>query len=502
MTIRIVILVLLNLYFCAETASLAFGNESFSSGSGFIVDQRGYILTNAHVIERANALYRSSLAQIDVWLEKGIRYTARIVTIDQPNDLAILKINKNGLPTVQLGKGEDVKRAEPVWVIGYPNRSSVIVTTTGYINAVNAKEIVIDEKRALALGHLIQTDARVQPGNSGGPLVNDRGEVIGVVTLKVKEKILKGVGLAIAINKTLPLLQNIPDFDFLSIGQASTKLDGPEVDAKVAPAVVRIEIVESALKETDLGMKKLQEKIIGELAGEGINLPLGMVLVPAGEFEMGGGNANTPHRVYLDSYFIDKFEVTEKQYSKFINSTHPAETYIINPKTSNQPITDIDWSDAQEYCHWAKKRLPTEAEWEKAARGNDKRLNPWGNKEPNPRLANLIGSRLDVGSTQTDRSPYGVYGLAGNVKEWVFDWYSEEYYLGSPQKNPKGPFQEDLTPLLGGTVGPTNYKVVRGGSFRGVDSMLNTTSLATIRGFHLDDSFSEDVGFRCTKSVK
>ncbi len=191
-----------------------------------------------------------------------------------------------------------------------------------------------------------------------------------------------------------------------------------------------------------------------------------MVLIPAGPFPMGvpegardGGRDEYPlHEVYLDAYYIDKYEVTNGRYAEFVQVTghripeHPADTARSlwkNGKVSKElverPVVNVDWFDAEAYCRWAGKRLPTEAEWEKAARGTDQRRFPWGNVEPTHKHLNYnqrwIGERtlMPVGSYEAGKSPYGVYDMAGNVWEWVADWYDDHYYEKSPPRNPKGP---------------------------------------------------------------
>ena len=196
-----------------------------------------------------------------------------------------------------------------------------------------------------------------------------------------------------------------------------------------------------------------------------------MVLVPAGELTMGShegegeSNEHPLHTVDLDAYYIDQYEVTVDPYSRFLFQTKRA-----NPdywsggagRNAQKPIVGINWDDAQAYCEWAGKRLPTEAEWEKAARGTDKRTYPWGESKPNFSTANfgkdmnldvLPSQKLKaVGSYEQGKSPYGAYDMAGNVGEWVADWLGLDYYGQTSKKNPTGPSD--------GT-----YKILRGGSW-------------------------------------
>lgn len=188
-----------------------------------------------------------------------------------------------------------------------------------------------------------------------------------------------------------------------------------------------------------------------------------MLYVPAGEFEMGyadGKDDEKPvHTVYLDAFWIDQTEITNKMYYLCVDAgvcTQPfqgaykglrvdsstREVYYGNPEYDDYPVIYVNHMQADIYCRWAGRRLPTEAEWEKAARGTDGRLYPWGNESPNEMLANYdgnIGDTTPVGSYPEGASPYGALDMAGNLWEWVEDFYFEEYYANSPYKNPQGP---------------------------------------------------------------
>ena len=177
-----------------------------------------------------------------------------------------------------------------------------------------------------------------------------------------------------------------------------------------------------------------------------------MVLIPAGEFVMGsppGEGEDDEHpqkRIYLDAFYIAKYEVTTARYAKFLRATgseKPNYWDKVNLNNhSNRPVVGVNWHDAKAYCGWAGKRLPTEAEWEKAARGTDGRRYPWGDSAPTSSLANydryvsnwegdLYDGRLqDIDSYETGKSPYGIYDMAGSVWEWVADWYDKDYYHG------------------------------------------------------------------------
>jgi len=224
-----------------------------------------------------------------------------------------------------------------------------------------------------------------------------------------------------------------------------------------------------------------------------------MVYVPAGEFLMGPNKK----KVYLDAFWIDQTEVTNAMYIKCIEAeacSPPARDRYKRPDLANHPVIWVNWFQAKGYCQWAGKRLPTEAEWEKAARGTDGRTFPWGNDPPKNNLANIcdqscptnwsqkateegLTTTVAVGSYPLGASPYNVYDMAGNVWEWVADWYDETTYYSPPEFNPQGP-----------KVG--KKRVVRGGSWTDLE--------AYIRVFHRDDMVPQytlyNIGFRCAKS--
>ncbi len=237
---------------------------------------------------------------------------------------------------------------------------------------------------------------------------------------------------------------------------------------------------------------------------------MSMVFVPAGDFTMGsppgeGGDEEFPqHKVTLDAYWIDRTEVTNAQYKLFVTATgHEAPTSCDwgDPTYSDAAYTDhpvvcVSWQDAKQYCEWAGARMPTEAEWEKAARGNDTRTYPWGSSFDGSRTnycdTNCEGSQKDpgvddgyartapVGSFPTGISPYGALDMSGNVMEWVSDWYSLNYYARSPQLNPQGPM---------GSL----YRVLRGGSWYGT----YTNERIVSRFWMTPDYRDAATGFRC-----
>jgi formylglycine-generating enzyme required for sulfatase activity len=229
-------------------------------------------------------------------------------------------------------------------------------------------------------------------------------------------------------------------------------------------------------------------------------VPEEMVSIPAGSFirgtDQGGFDEQPPRTLVLDAFAIDRYEVTNFQYQQFVNATGhrksgPPSRYAKNMarmRGINQPVVYVSWEDAEAYCQWKGKRLPTEAEWEKAMRGTDGRLWPWGNVEqPNganwARVLDGHDVAASVGTVLTDKSPYGVMDGAGNVMEWVADWYAESYFREAPEQNPPSPEH--------GT-----YRVLRGGGYATTGADIRITS----RSKMVPDFRDETIGFRCAVS--
>jgi len=242
-------------------------------------------------------------------------------------------------------------------------------------------------------------------------------------------------------------------------------------------------------------------------------IPKDMVLIPAGDFIMGSDdidasgkseefgfnepwflNEHPQRKVYLDAFYIDKYEATNGDYKTFLQATgrySEKEVSDIIKKfglgNEKDPLRNVTWHDANSFCKAIGKRLPTEAEWEKAARGEKGLEFPWSN-EWNPDYLNAGGEEIDVmpvGSYEKGKSPYGVYDMAGNVMEWVEDWY--EAYPGAKY----------ISPRYG-----KKRKVVRGGGWGGIGHYVipHFFRMAYRYNYPADKAFN-DIGFRCARDV-
>jgi sulfatase modifying factor 1 len=239
---------------------------------------------------------------------------------------------------------------------------------------------------------------------------------------------------------------------------------------------------------------------VADSSGADEPLPEDLVPIPAGPFvrgsDRGGFDERPEQTIYLDRFLIDRYEVTNAQYAAFVKATGhrksgPPSRYAKNTarmRGVNQPVVYVSWEDAKAYCEWRGRRLPTEAEWEKAMRGTDGRLWPWGNVEIQDganwaRVDDGFEVAAPVGRVRSDESPYGVMDGAGNVMEWVEDWYQENAYAESPDRNPQSPEY--------GT-----YKVLRGAAYTSAGSDLRISA----RSKMMSDFRDETIGFRCAQS--
>ena len=187
-----------------------------------------------------------------------------------------------------------------------------------------------------------------------------------------------------------------------------------------------------------------------------------MILIPAGPFVMGSNDnqaaAKPAHTVTLGDYYIDKYEVTNEQFLACVEAgvCSGGSRRLYNSTWVGHPVMDVTWFQAQQFCEWRGGSLPTEAQWEKAARGTDERIFPWGNDPVTCERARYGACgwfTVPVGQHPTGVSPFGVHDMAGNVWEWTKDWYKSDYFTVSPAENPTGPETD------------TGYKSTRGGAW-------------------------------------
>jgi len=227
-----------------------------------------------------------------------------------------------------------------------------------------------------------------------------------------------------------------------------------------------------------------------------------MVLIPKGEFTMGSSEHSdeAKHQVVLDAYLIDKFEASNARYKEFMKAAgHPAPAYWDDPRLNkpSHPVVGVSWTDASAFCKWEGKRLPTEAEWERAAKGPDGDNHyPWGHTldQKKANYGQNVGRTTPVDSYPDGVSGFGVYNMAGNVFEWVEDWYDLTYYKNSPAMNPRGA-EKGYNFANQGPV-----RVLRGGSWLAPETSLHTSH----RFWNQPDnnSYGVGLGFRCAKSAQ
>ena len=254
-------------------------------------------------------------------------------------------------------------------------------------------------------------------------------------------------------------------------------------------AEIKITTTATSSAESPIATPSFEKFIISEVDG------MKMVYVSAGEFLMGSNspfpeNEQPQQLVYLDGFWIDQTEVTNAMYLLCIDAGECEEPNVVGSQLnesaySNHPVEFISWNSAVKYCNWAGKRLPTEAEWEKAARGTDGRIYPWGDTPADQNLTNygnLGNPTKEVGSYPQGASPYGALDLAGNVSEWVYDWYGK-YSSAEKIVNPKGPESGD-------------YHLDRGGSRASEAHQLRTS----FRASTIFDNGASGIGFRCLVS--
>jgi formylglycine-generating enzyme required for sulfatase activity len=280
--------------------------------------------------------------------------------------------------------------------------------------------------------------------------------------------------------------------------EASFKQQVLRIDNEVRPADAKRLQQFKRLCSVDVARTMLALAVAGALAAGGlvlglrevgcdsVMLPLpGMALIPGGTFIRGSADgaedARPPRAIRVDEFYMDRREVSWGEFEDYLGATgnrhHPPDWVMSYIPSRDHPVVGVSWQAAQSYCAWKNKRLPREAEWERAARGAANQLYPWGD-DPPPFSGASSPYPMAVDVASFDLSPQGVSNLMGNVREWVQDWYHADYYTKGPDENPVN-------------LQPSEYRVVRGGSW------LTDLPTAATRGANNPERPDQEVGFRC-----
>ncbi|MFN8435393.1 MAG: formylglycine-generating enzyme family protein [Anaerolineales bacterium] len=289
--------------------------------------------------------------------------------------------------------------------------------------------------------------------------------------MKIVRNIILGLTLSLAVV-------------FASCGSPTPEVVTVVVTATSAPATEAPTVVPTQpLAPVTLG---------GPQSGETIKWIDGstLIYIPGGSFTMGYGGDAPVHSVSVDSYWMQETKVTNEMYNLCVKAgacTSPTQELggpvFTNPSFASNPVVGVTWDQAQAYCTWIQGSLPSEAQWEKAARGVNGNTYPWGEAAPTCDLlnySNCYGRTTNVTTYEAGKSPFGVLDIAGNVFEWVYDWYDANYYATSPADNPTGPQTGQ-------------YRSIRGSSFETAEEQV----LSAIRRFNEPTDSGRDIGFRC-----
>jgi formylglycine-generating enzyme required for sulfatase activity len=460
-------------------------------GAGCLIKvegNRGYILTAYHVIKPA---VLAGQQQVTVRFYGGIRPFDGLINqewIDTRNDLAVVVVQNVPVQQVlRLGSTQRLTVLDGVITIGHPAGSSWVVTE-GKVSGFRGRDILF-------------SGADVEKGHSGGPLLDEQGQMIG---LNVESPARLGVAIQIDIIK--PILRRW--IGPLPVAVAQGETAPPRPGETQEPSQEHRQVSQPSIRQGKGGKE--------------------MRLVSAGWFRMGSTDSEVAnayqlakkyfagaqtswfeaeqpvHRIWIEAFYMDTYEVTMQEYTAFRQATgHDALPDWVSKYApgAEHPVVGVSWDDAAAYCRWAGKALPTEAQWEKAARGTDRRLYPWGNASVTGRRANYCDAKCEedwkdtsaddgarytapVGSYPAGASPYGLQDLAGNVLEWVQDWYDKDYYRRSPERNPVN-------------TTPSEERVLRGGAWDNLPAILR----AAARGRLAPSDRRTNLGFRCVLGV-
>jgi len=451
-------------------------------GTGFIVRLESdvvYIITAAHVIVGDNQ------PEVEFFTKRNVPVKGAVLPGAEVNDdlrgLALVVVREKanipaGVMALAFGVSADlVSGGEDALVIGHSG---------GGGNWALAKRLISNRQ-----GRDISLDPGVASRFSGGPIIVD-DKVVGIVMSN-----RDGFGLGITHKSVLNYME----------GFGVVPSPFPIVDETKSSSIPKLSALTAI--PTPPSASSSQTLPQTKIAKDGAP----MVLVPAGEFTMGvqDGYDLRAHEVFLNAFYIDQYEVTVQRYQRFLtqkNQVNP--DYWKQPdyweqvdlvRDAQKPVVGINWHDAKAYCEWVDNRLPTEAEWEKTARGPDRWTYPWGNAKPDSSRANFgksgdkdksegvyVEKLKAVGSYERGKSPYGAYDMVGNVLEWVADWYRREYYRSSPKENPKGPSFGDGSVLRGGSWKDDKPKWLR----------------SAVRVWSPQGGRSAYIGFRCAQDAR
>lgn len=453
-------------------------------GTGFIVrmdKDAAYIVTAAHVVAGGD-----THPKVEFFTKRNLPVTAEVLGLegdDEVRGLALLVVRgaenlSHGLTALSLAGAARLTGGEDIIVIGFPRNAGPWAVVKGNISSRQGRDVYFSPS--------------IDSGHSGGPIIQS-GKVVGLVggtgqlvgrgiTARSVRDFVEGFGIAVHEDVPPRTVEAQPE-------HAPPKGDIPPI---ASPTTPKPSPIAPPKQETQTIVSK------GEIRSRDVTP---MVLITAGEFHMGSENGDQEtkpmHSVYLPTYYIDKFEVTVAQYEKFLRftgRTPPRYWEQVNlNEHKDRPVIGVDWTDASGYCEWAGKRLPTEAEWEKAAKGSDGRAYPWGNGSPTANQAKFgqccewkgYESLDEVTLHEEGKSPYGIYNMVGNVREWTHDWYDGEYYAKGPSSNPRGP-ESGVE------------RVIRGGSWANSDKYLQVTN----RDREQPSFQSATIGIRCVREAE
>lgn len=471
-------------------------------GTGFIVrveKDDAYILTAAHVVaEDPNP-------KVEFFTKQSVLVQAEVLRgaegDDEMRGLALLLVRGKDLPAgvteLRLDGTRSFSAADDIILIGFPRGTGPWNVIKGSIGSTQGSDIYFSPT--------------VETGNSGGPIIR-QGNVIGIVMATESsgrgltgdriQAYIAGFGLTGGGSTSGPPIATKPSPPRTTTARPEprTTTQAREITGKDGAPMVLVSAGEFPMGENP----PPAEKMIGKSLG----LDSRVIIPSAWRTDT---DRHPLHTVYLDTYYIDRYEVTTTRYAEFFRATNRAAPVFWSDEVlkehGHKPVVGVDWNNAAAYCGWVGKRLPTEAEWEKAARGTDGRKYPWGNVNPDEQRGNFnrfheyysgdyaredydytgdFDYRVltDVGSYQQDKSPYDAYDMLGNVGEWVADWYDKHYYAKSLPRNPPGPSSGD-------------HRVIRGGFWGTPAFMVEITS----RSHEKPSARGKRYGFRCAQDI-